>query len=163
MVMYNPDKISVTEGSSFSVTCTIHSKYTGGLFYLRKSNQNITEPIPAFGHDLFYVATFDFYAIGYKDQGDYHCIFTVNISSLTFTSVPSKSLQITVEGLAWQSGFLQCFQHHLSLHMLTKLSLNPHSSFILLSYLWRCVWTCSGATCSWSRFLHLEKEEQGCW
>lgn len=112
MVMYNPDKISVTEGSSFSVTCTIHSKYTGGLFYLRKSNQNVTEPKPAFGHALFYVATFDFFAIGYKDQGDYHCIFTVNISSLSFTSVPSKSLQITVSGLTWQSLFLQCLQHH---------------------------------------------------
>ncbi|XP_056872005.1 scavenger receptor cysteine-rich type 1 protein M130-like [Takifugu flavidus] len=103
MVMYNPDKISVTEGSSFSVTCTIHSKYTGGLFYLRKSNQNVTEPKPAFGHALFYVATFDFSAIGYKDQGDYHCIFTVNISSLSFTSVPSKSLQITVSAASSSS------------------------------------------------------------
>lgn len=98
MVVYNPDKISVTEGSSFSVTCSIHSKYTGGLFYLRKSNQNITEPKPGFGHTLFYVAIFDFPAIEYKDQGDYDCLFTVNISSLFFTSVPSKSLQITVAG-----------------------------------------------------------------
>lgn len=120
MVMYNPDKISVTEGSSFSVTCSIHSKYTDGLFYLRKHNQNITEPKPAFGHALFYVATFDFSAVGYKDQGDYHCIFAVNISSLPFTSAPSKSLQITVSGLTWQRLFLQCLQHCLSLHMLTK-------------------------------------------
>lgn len=98
MVVYNPDKISVTEGSSFSVTCSIHSKYTGGLFYLRKSNQNITEPKPAFGHAFFYVAIFDFSAVEYKDQGDYNCLFTVNISSLFFSSVPSKSLYISVAG-----------------------------------------------------------------
>ena len=120
MVVYNPDKISVTEGSSFSVTCSIHSKYTGGLFVLRKSNQNITEPKPAFGHAFFYVAIFDFSAIEFKDQGDYNCLFTVNISSLPFTSLPSKSLHILVAGKNFQSIILQYLQHHLSLHVLTK-------------------------------------------
>lgn len=121
MVMYNSDKISVAEGSSFSVTCIIHSKYSGGLFYLKKSNQNIIDVKQAFGYALFYVATFDFSEIRYKDQGDYNCIFTVNISSLSFNSVPSKSLQITVTGLTWQRIFLQYLWHHLSLHMLTSL------------------------------------------
>lgn len=98
MVVYNPDQISVTEGSSFSVTCSIHSKYTGGLFYLRKSSKNATEAKAAFGHALFFVATFDFSAVESKDQGEYDCLFTVNISSLSFTSVPSKSLYISVAG-----------------------------------------------------------------
>lgn len=158
--MYTPDKISVSEGSSFSITCSIHSQYSGGLFLLRKSNQNITEPKPAFGHALFFVATFDFSVINYKDQGDYDCLYTVNISSLLFNSVPSKTLQITVAG---QFIFLEYLQHRLSLHMLTQVSLKPYSGFILLGYLWGCVWIFVGATCSGSRFVHLEKEEQGCW
>lgn len=98
MVVYSPDKISVTKGSSFSVTCSIHSKYPGGLFYLKKSNLNFTEAKLAFGHSIFYVAMFDFSAIEYEDQGEYNCVFTVNISSQFFSSVPSKTLQITVQG-----------------------------------------------------------------
>lgn len=123
--MYNPDKISVSEGSSFSITCSIHSQYSGGLFLLRKSNQNITEPKPAFGHALFYVATFDFSVINYKDQGDYDCLYTVNISSLLFSSVPSKSLQITVAG---QFIFLEYSQHRFEL---------PHADPVIFKTLQR--------------------------
>lgn len=96
MVVYSPDKISVTEGSSFSVTCSTHSKYPGGYFYLTKSNKSTTEPIQAFGHSIFYLASFEFPSIDYKSQGEYTCVYGVNMSSMSFCSVPSKSLQVTV-------------------------------------------------------------------
>ncbi|XP_062293821.1 deleted in malignant brain tumors 1 protein-like [Scomber scombrus] len=96
MVVYRPDKISVPEGSSFSITCSIHSKYRDGFFYLTKSNKNISESKPAFGHSVFYLAYFEFPAIQYNQQGDYSCVYGVNISSMTFSSVPSKSLLVTV-------------------------------------------------------------------
>lgn len=96
MVVYSPDKISVTEGSSFSVTCSTHSKYPGGYFYLTKSNKSTTEPIQAFGHSVFYLASFEFPSIDYKSQGEYTCVYGVNMSSMSFCSVPSKSLQVTV-------------------------------------------------------------------
>ncbi|KAM6992566.1 scavenger receptor cysteine-rich type 1 protein M130-like [Tautogolabrus adspersus] len=96
MVVYSPDKISIKEGNSFSVTCSIHSRYPGGYFYLTKSNMNSTEPKPAFGHTIFYLASFEFPAVKYEHQGDYQCVYGVNVSAESFCSVPSKSLQVTV-------------------------------------------------------------------
>ncbi|XP_068433617.1 scavenger receptor cysteine-rich type 1 protein M130-like [Clinocottus analis] len=96
MVIYSPETISVTQGSSFSITCSIHSIYPGGLFYLTESKLNTTEAMPAFGHTIFYLAYFEFPAIDYKSQGEYSCVYAVNISSRSFCSVPSRSLQVTV-------------------------------------------------------------------
>lgn len=98
MVIYSPDKISVTQGSSFSVTCSTHSIYPGGVFHLMKSDTKPTETKLAFGHFIFYLANFEFLEINYKDKGEYTCVYAVNISSLSFCSVPSKPLQVTVVG-----------------------------------------------------------------
>nr|XP_046228271.1 deleted in malignant brain tumors 1 protein-like [Scatophagus argus]XP_046228272.1 deleted in malignant brain tumors 1 protein-like [Scatophagus argus] len=95
MVIYSPDKTSVTQGSSFAITCSTHSRYAGGVFYLTKSNMS-SEVKTAFGHSIFYLATFEFPSIEYNDQGDYQCVYAVNISSLPFCSVPSKTLQINI-------------------------------------------------------------------
>ncbi|XP_031177501.1 scavenger receptor cysteine-rich type 1 protein M130-like isoform X1 [Sander lucioperca] len=96
MVIYSPDKISVTKGSSFSITCSIHSTYPGGFFYLTKSNKSTVASLPAFGHSIFYMAYFEFPAIEYTNQGEYNCVYGLNMSSMSFCSVPSKSLQVTV-------------------------------------------------------------------
>ncbi|XP_028253060.1 deleted in malignant brain tumors 1 protein-like isoform X2 [Parambassis ranga] len=96
MVVFSPDKVSVNKGNAFSVTCSTHSRYPGGYFFLMKSNKTATETKQAFGHSIFYLATFEFAEIDYKHQGDYTCIFGVNVSSLSFCSIPSKSLQVTV-------------------------------------------------------------------
>ncbi|XP_070844265.1 scavenger receptor cysteine-rich type 1 protein M130-like [Chaetodon trifascialis] len=96
MVVYNPDKISVNQGSSFSVTCSIYSRYPGGFFYLTKSNKTVTEPMTPFAHIPYYTAVFEFPAIEFKHQGDYTCVYGINISSLSFSSIPSKSLQVNV-------------------------------------------------------------------
>ncbi|CAJ1078187.1 scavenger receptor cysteine-rich type 1 protein M130-like [Xyrichtys novacula] len=96
MVIYSPDKISVKEGSAFSITCSTHSRYPGGYFYLTRSNESTTDAKPAFGHSIFYLAYFEFPAIDSKHQGDYTCVYGVNISSKPFCSVPSKTLQVTI-------------------------------------------------------------------
>ncbi|XP_028295115.1 deleted in malignant brain tumors 1 protein-like isoform X2 [Gouania willdenowi] len=96
MVIYSPDKVSINKGSSFSVTCSIHSKYPNGFFSLAKSNRSTLEARPAFSHSVFYMAYFDLPSIDDKDQGDYTCVYCVNISSLTFRSENSKSIQVTV-------------------------------------------------------------------
>ncbi|XP_042247333.1 scavenger receptor cysteine-rich type 1 protein M130-like [Thunnus maccoyii] len=103
MVIYRPDKISVPEGSSFSITCSIHSTYPDGYFYLTKSNENVTEAKSAFGHSIFYLAYFEFPEIEYNQQGEYSCVYGVNISTMSFSSVPSKSLQVNVVGAASSS------------------------------------------------------------
>ncbi|XP_038582841.1 scavenger receptor cysteine-rich type 1 protein M130-like [Micropterus salmoides] len=96
MVIYTPDKISVTQGSSFTVSCSTHSRYPGGYFYLTKSNMSTTDMKSAFGHSVFYLASFEFNSIDFEQQGEYSCVYGVNISSETFCSVPSKSLEVTV-------------------------------------------------------------------
>lgn len=98
MVIYSPDKISVNQGSSFSVTCSIHSRYPGGFFYLTRTDTNTSEAIEAFGHTIFYLAYFEFPAVDPKIQGVYTCVYGVNISSKSFSSAPSKSLQVIVVG-----------------------------------------------------------------
>lgn len=97
MVIYSPDKISVPQGSSFSVTCSIHSSYPG-VFYLKEAHLNTSKAIPAFDHSVFFMAYFDFPEIDYKSQGEYSCVYAVNVSTRFFSSDPSKSLQVTVVG-----------------------------------------------------------------
>lgn len=96
MVVYSPEKISVTKGNTFSVTCATHSRYPGGSFYLTKSNISTMEAKPTFGHLLFYTASFEFPSIDYKHQGVYTCVYAINISSASFCSVPSKTLEISI-------------------------------------------------------------------
>ncbi|XP_069014405.1 scavenger receptor cysteine-rich domain-containing protein DMBT1-like [Embiotoca jacksoni] len=96
MVIYSPDKVSVTQGNTFSITCSTHSRYPGGFFYLTKSNVSTTEIKSAFGHSIFYLAFFEFPAIDYGQQGEYSCVYGLNISSMSLYSVPSKTLQVTV-------------------------------------------------------------------
>ncbi|XP_017282854.1 deleted in malignant brain tumors 1 protein [Kryptolebias marmoratus] len=96
MMIYTPAEVSVTKGSTFSITCSTYSKYPDGIFYLTKSNKNISQAKPSFGHSIFYLAYFEFPEIDYKDQGEYTCLYGVNISSIPFCSVPSKTLYVTV-------------------------------------------------------------------
>ncbi|XP_061756631.1 deleted in malignant brain tumors 1 protein-like isoform X1 [Nerophis ophidion] len=96
MVVYSPQEVSVTRGNSFSITCSVHSLYSKGLVYLKNTNTNSSIAKPLFGHSVFYLAYFDFPEIEEKHQGAYVCIYSVNITSKTFWSAPSKSLYVTV-------------------------------------------------------------------
>ncbi|XP_077443685.1 scavenger receptor cysteine-rich type 1 protein M130-like isoform X2 [Stigmatopora argus] len=96
MVTYSPREVSVTRGAGFSVTCSVHSLYPHGTFYLRNTDSNVTAAKAAFGHSVFYVASFQFPDMAEKDRGDYVCLFAVNFSSKAFWSAPSTSLYINV-------------------------------------------------------------------
>lgn len=96
MLIYSPDKLSVKRGDSFQITCSVHSTYAGGYFYLTKSNGSRSEPKAAFGQLIFYMATFEFPSIDYEHQGLYSCVYGINISSQAFCSDSSKTIQVTV-------------------------------------------------------------------
>ncbi|KAM9779106.1 scavenger receptor cysteine-rich type 1 protein M130-like isoform 2-T2 [Syngnathus typhle] len=96
MVVYSPREMSVTRGSSFSVTCSVHSLYSRGTFYLKNTDTNVTSAKAAFGRTLFYVAVFEFPDIEDEDRGAYVCLYAVNFSSNAFWSTPSTSLYINV-------------------------------------------------------------------
>ncbi|CAL1586342.1 unnamed protein product [Knipowitschia caucasica] len=96
MLIYSPDKLTVKRGDSFFITCSVHSTYAGGFFYLTKSDTNRSEPKTATGHSIFYLANFEFPSIDYEHQGLYSCIYAMNISSQCFYSDASKTIQVTV-------------------------------------------------------------------
>ena len=163
MVIYSPVKISVNRGSDFSITCSIHSKYPEGVFSLTQSNGNATEMKPAFGHSVFYLAYFEFPAIDFINQGDYSCVYTVNLSSMSFISKPSKSIQVTVLGKNLLV-FKQQLEPRFSLAITTKWSIPAYSIFIIII---GCHGSCgqsSGvANCAGYRLPGLEKEMARSW
>ncbi|KAG7242989.1 hypothetical protein INR49_017680 [Caranx melampygus] len=87
MVIYSPDKISINQGSTLSITCSTHSKYPGGVFYLKETKTNATQMKSAFGHSIFYLAYFEFSVVDSKQGGDYTCVFSVNVSTLSFNLI----------------------------------------------------------------------------
>ncbi|CAL8393814.1 unnamed protein product [Arctogadus glacialis] len=103
MMLIPTNKIEVKGGSTFSISCSIFSKYEGGCFYLRKSNTNATKHQESLSHSIIQVAYFDFLDVTTQDQGDYTCVYSINISTQSFHSVPSKIIQVIVSGSAVSS------------------------------------------------------------
>ncbi|XP_030253884.1 deleted in malignant brain tumors 1 protein-like isoform X2 [Sparus aurata] len=85
--------LQVLQGSDFTITCSIEPQYQGGSFQLffTSSNtvQNYTQP--AVNHS----AHFLFYAADHTHQGDYSCVYHVNVFSHNFSS-ESRPLHLTV-------------------------------------------------------------------
>ncbi|XP_030201695.1 deleted in malignant brain tumors 1 protein isoform X2 [Gadus morhua] len=98
MMLMPTNKIEVKGGSTFAISCFIFSKYEGGSFYLRKTNTNATKLQAALSHSIIQAASFDFSDVTPQDQGDYTCVYSINISAQSFHSVPSKTIQVTVSG-----------------------------------------------------------------
>ncbi|XP_059897442.1 deleted in malignant brain tumors 1 protein-like isoform X3 [Gadus macrocephalus] len=98
MMLVPTNKIEVKGGSTFAISCFIFSKYEGGTFYLRKTNTNATKLQAALSHSIIQAASFDFSDVTTQDQGDYTCVYSINISTQSFHSVPSKTIQVTVSG-----------------------------------------------------------------
>ncbi|XP_031683071.1 uncharacterized protein LOC109884065 isoform X2 [Oncorhynchus kisutch] len=82
----------VTRGHSFSITCSIQPQYPGGLFYLDFSGSNRTETEPAVNHS----ASFHFPVADYTDQGNYSCVYEVNVSTLSFHSTKTELLTVSI-------------------------------------------------------------------
>ncbi|KAM9473000.1 uncharacterized protein ACWYII_008097 isoform 4-T5 [Salvelinus alpinus] len=90
-MFWEPHGPEVIRGHSFSIICSIHPQYPGGLFYLDFSGSNRTETTPAVNHS----ASFHFPVAEYKDQGKYSCSYGVNISTRSFRSANSE-LAVTI-------------------------------------------------------------------
>ncbi|KAJ0068225.1 hypothetical protein NL108_017694 [Boleophthalmus pectinirostris] len=96
MVVSSKENISISRGHSCNMTCSVHSPFPGGFFYLTKSKVKLNEPKPAVHLSDHVVAVFEFSYMDYLHQGEYSCVFGVNMSSQTFESAPSQSLHVTV-------------------------------------------------------------------
>ncbi|KAG9264054.1 hypothetical protein AMEX_G22279 [Astyanax mexicanus] len=84
----------VTRGYSFSIICSTQPQYPGGSLHLEFNNGSSTTTIKsAVNHS----ATFDFNEADYDRQGNYSCVYKVNVSSRTFSSNSTELLAITVK------------------------------------------------------------------
>ncbi|KAI7803381.1 putative deleted in malignant brain tumors 1 protein-like [Triplophysa rosa] len=86
-----PQGSVVTRGHSFTITCFSGSQYPGGFFYLF-NGPNISRSQSAINNTAFLI----FPEADYSHQGNYSCVYEVNVSSRTFRSAPSDQLLITV-------------------------------------------------------------------
>eukprot|EP00063_Salmo_salar_P073217 XP_014048052.1 PREDICTED: uncharacterized protein LOC106600858 [Salmo salar] len=82
----------VTRGHNFSITCSIQPQYPGGFFYLDFSGSNRTETKPAVNHS----ASFHFPVAEYTDQGNYSCVYEVKVSNLSFHSIKTELLTVSI-------------------------------------------------------------------
>ena len=86
----------VVEGSSVTMGCSIQPQYPGGSFQLTFTGSNTTHnhTQPAVNHS----ANFLFPAADHTHQGNYSCVYHVNVFNHDFSSVRSESISLTVTG-----------------------------------------------------------------
>ncbi|XP_036445351.1 uncharacterized protein LOC118821051 [Colossoma macropomum] len=82
-----------TRGHSFSLICSTKPQYPGGSFHLELSGSNITKTQSAVNHST----TFFFDEADFVHQGNYSCVYEVNVSSRTFNSPTTELLAVTVK------------------------------------------------------------------
>ncbi|XP_065137155.1 uncharacterized protein [Paramisgurnus dabryanus] len=87
---FGPQGSVITRGHSFTITCSSESQYSGGFFSLFNGS-NIINREPAVNHS----AVFIFPLADYSHEGNYSCVYEVNVSSRNFHSVSSNQLLIT--------------------------------------------------------------------
>lgn len=96
MLIPSKDEIAVNRGQRFNITCSTHSTYPGGFFYLTKAKVTVGKPKATEMRSGLAAADFIFSAAETLDQGNYSCVYGVNMSSRAFQSEPSKDLQVSV-------------------------------------------------------------------
>ncbi|XP_028267911.1 uncharacterized protein LOC114439910 [Parambassis ranga] len=87
------DGADVTEGYSFTFTCSISSHYPGGVFSLIYSDSNISDTKPAVNNS----ASFSFPVADYKHHGSYSCVYEVTLSSRKFTSNMTAVMSLSIK------------------------------------------------------------------
>uniref|UniRef100_A0A673B277 SRCR domain-containing protein n=1 Tax=Sphaeramia orbicularis TaxID=375764 RepID=A0A673B277_9TELE len=83
----------VLMGSDFTITCSIQPQYPGGSFQLisdTKKQLNLT--LPAVNHSTHFLLS----AMSYAHQGDYTCVYHVDVYNHSFSSSQSPALHLTV-------------------------------------------------------------------
>nr|XP_055037252.1 deleted in malignant brain tumors 1 protein-like [Misgurnus anguillicaudatus] len=90
---FGPQGSVITRGHNFTITCSSVSQYSGGFFSLF-SGSNIISSESAVNH----LAVFIFPEADYSHEGNYSCVYKVNVSSRNFYSDASDLLIITIIG-----------------------------------------------------------------
>ncbi|KAL2085665.1 hypothetical protein ACEWY4_018985 [Coilia grayii] len=89
---WGPVGPQITRGHSFIITCSTQPQHPGGVFHLSFSGSNRTSTQPAINHS----ASFYFPVADYSHQGNYSCVYQVELSSRQFHSMETERLTITI-------------------------------------------------------------------
>ncbi|XP_026064543.1 deleted in malignant brain tumors 1 protein-like [Carassius auratus] len=83
----------ITRGHNFTIICNTDSQFPGGSFHLFRGS-SITRTESAVSHS----ASFLFPKADFSLEGNYSCVYEVNVSSRSFHSSASELLLITITG-----------------------------------------------------------------
>ena len=91
-LFWGPQGPEVTRGHSLSIICSTGPQYQGGSFHLIFDGSNTTRTELAVNHSAsFYIPEAD-----YSHQGNYSCVYEVNVSRRAFKSTHTALLTIII-------------------------------------------------------------------
>ncbi|XP_042564570.1 uncharacterized protein LOC116221865 [Clupea harengus] len=94
-LFWGPQGPEVTRGHSFSIICSTGPQYQGGSFHLIFDGSKMTRTELAVNHSAsFYIPEAD-----YSHQGNYSCVYEVNVSGRAFKSTRTALLTIIIRPL----------------------------------------------------------------
>ncbi|XP_029912970.1 uncharacterized protein LOC115363036 [Myripristis murdjan] len=86
------ERSEITRGHSFIITCSISPQYPGGVFHLTFSGSNI-DTKPAVNHS----ASFLFPVAEFRHQGNYSCVYQVDVVSHNLSSPSSMPVTVIIQ------------------------------------------------------------------
>ncbi|XP_029912969.1 uncharacterized protein LOC115363035 [Myripristis murdjan] len=86
------ERSEITRGHSFIITCSISPQYPGGVFHLTFSGSNI-DTKPAVNHS----ASFLFPVAEFRHQGNYSCVYQVEVASHNLSSPSSMPVTVIIK------------------------------------------------------------------
>ncbi|TNN53236.1 Deleted in malignant brain tumors 1 protein [Liparis tanakae] len=92
-LVWGPRGAEVTRGYGCVFTCSISSRYPGGVFSLISSDSGLNDTKQALAGS----ASFDFPVTEYEHLGEYSCVYEVTLSARRFTSTTNASIALIIK------------------------------------------------------------------
>ncbi|XP_065820857.1 uncharacterized protein [Labrus bergylta] len=92
-LVWRPEGAEVTRGYRFVFICSINCSYPEGQFFLISSDSTIVAAKRTVNHS----ASFDFPVAEYKHQGNYSCVYEVELSTRRFNSTETGPISVIIK------------------------------------------------------------------
>ncbi|XP_034568094.1 deleted in malignant brain tumors 1 protein-like isoform X2 [Notolabrus celidotus] len=91
-LVWSPEGAKVTRGYSLVFLCSINCSYPDGRFFLISSDASTVVIKPAVNHS----ASFEFPVVEYEHQGNYSCLYEVELSTQRFNSTATAPIGVVI-------------------------------------------------------------------
>ncbi|XP_020505252.2 uncharacterized protein [Labrus bergylta] len=92
-LVWRPKGAEVTRGYRFVLICSINCSYPEGQFFLISSDSTIVAAKRTVNHS----ASFDFPVADYEHQGNYSCVYEVELSTRRFNSTETGPISVIIK------------------------------------------------------------------